>query len=849
MSIRLSENEIKVINDVSQSLYRSFRDVGGLDVNENNIVLYFLTLKKEGFSSDFLSDSSSTEYQIQNFLYTVHPRYRKSYSEILKFYAPIIKKIPKRDLLYLFKRWDSLINSIGPDFIEKYFLEIFDTLSSYYSVFDEGSLIPVELSRLMINIVPLKHGVKIFNPHAGEANIGRFTDNDKIYHGQESDPFRYIIGKLRLLASGYSKNKKLEYGVKEKEWTPYDVIITDPFSVPTKATQEQRKKTLLKYAGAGVALQFIPGLGALSALAAGIAGSKINAASASSNEINYNLDKLLKKGLNELKSSGKMILNVPDTFFYDSSNFDNRKLLVDKDLVESIISLPPGILKHTGIKTSLLVINKNKDNPGIVNFIDGSNFASGGGSLDKRLNDHDLLNIIKLNQESSFLRKVTNDVIKEFTYILDYKRYFSKSYYGTSVNRFLSLITSKNRPEDQSETFGKLVKRKDLKEDNLNFYIDYNSLETDSVDTSVQRLEESALLVSLENKNLKPTYFEYEGSPVFLGAGITPFKVDKKTINIDYLINELLTNYVKSQVEVFSVGMTMPILRKEDFLKIEIKIAALEQQELVVDKLGHYILQQKEKESNLEKQLADIKKLFKSELGVKQHSMRQYLANVTNAMYILTKIMDRNGGLLRADDVTSENTLVSHTFSSLNSSLESLKVEVKYLKTFDFGASTSVDLKKLVEEGVHNFDIKSSNYRIDFKSDSLQFQSENINDVFVMGSEKSISELLNNIFENAELHGFRDPDRDPDFKYTLSIRLFPENGKIVLRILNNGLPFAKGLRKDLGVKGTKAGETGKTGIGVWKIIEIAKHYKYDYIIIDEPSSEFPVGWEFKFSLI
>lgn len=840
MPVRLSDDEAKMINNVSNSLYRYFKESYTLDTSENIIIFYFLILKKEGFRSDLLTDYDSTENQIQNFLYSLNPDYKKSYSEVINFYSPIVKKINKGELIEMFQSWEYFFYHIEKEFLNKFFLEIFDTILSYYSVFDESSLIPMELSRLMSNIVPLKNGAKIFNPYAGEANIAVFTGNKNVYYGQEPDAFRYIIGKMRLLSCDFSINKSLEYGNIEKAWTPYDLIIADPFSMSNTPPPNNSNTNLLKSAGVALALPIFPLLGVLS-LGLGLAKT-INMASVSSKKIHENLDFILKKGLTELNDNGKLILLVPDSFLYENININNRKIFVDKDFIEYVISLPSGILKHTGIKTNLLVFNKNKTSKGIVNFIDGSNFSNDQSSVNKKLNDYDLIDVIKLNQENSIFRKVTIDTIKKSDYILDFKRYFLESFKGIPLNDLLFKIQQAVNPLDK---VGLLIKPKDLKQDKIDFILNNSTLEITEIEKSSRLLKESALLVSLHNKNLKPTYFEYQGTPVYLEAGIFPLKVDNKTIVIDYLINELLSDDVKCQVDGLSVGSTMPILREDDFLTIKIKMISVDQQRFVYDKLKLSILQEKAKELGLVNQLVDVKNNFYEELGVKKHNMGQYVTNIGSGISLIMKTMKKNKGILKADDVPFEAT-IWEIMENIKISLESLEEHVENLQNKDvFDPSIPVDLKLLLREALNNYDNKSSNVHIDYKFDIIPFESENIDEILVLCSENSIRKLLNNIFENAYKHGFRDKNK----KYTILIKLFIENGKIVLQILNNGLAFPKRLSEKLGIRGEKGGETAGTGIGAWLIIEIAKNYNFDYKIIDEPDSEFPVGWEFKFNLI
>ena len=108
-------------------------------------------------------------------------------------------------------------------------------------------------------------------------------------------------------------------------------------------------------------------------------------------------------------------------------------------------------------------------------------------------------------------------------------------------------------------------------------------------------------------------------------------------------------------------------------------------------------------------------------------------------------------------------------------------------------------------------------------------------------SKRSFKELFNNIIMNASRHGFSE-----NRQYLVNINITINEGKLNVSFMNNGKPFAKGIYKQLGVKGKKAGVNAGSGIGVWKIFEISKQYNFECTVIDLPENEFPVGWEFKF---
>src|SRR5690606_28501557 len=77
--------------------------------------------------------------------------------------------------------------------------------------------------------------------------------------------------------------------------------------------------------------------------------------------------------LNLLKKEGKMVVIMPFSFLFDRKYLEVRKGLIGHNLLESIIELPTGIFNGTGIKTTLLVITKDK-NSSIIGYFDSSHF-------------------------------------------------------------------------------------------------------------------------------------------------------------------------------------------------------------------------------------------------------------------------------------------------------------------------------------------------------------------------------------------------------------------------------------------------------------------------------------------
>ena len=80
--------------------------------------------------------------------------------------------------------------------------------------------------------------------------------------------------------------------------------------------------------------------------------------------------------LSKLNKEGKMLALMPIHFL--SNGGEDKKLrefLIRRDLIESVVALPFGLLYSTGIPVCILVINKNKaiDRKEQVVFINGAN--------------------------------------------------------------------------------------------------------------------------------------------------------------------------------------------------------------------------------------------------------------------------------------------------------------------------------------------------------------------------------------------------------------------------------------------------------------------------------------------
>jgi len=134
-----------------------------------------------------------------------------------------------------------------------------------------------------------------------------------------------------------------------------------------------------------------------------------------------------------LKADGVMGVVVPHgVLFRGASEKEIRKGILDNDLLEAVIGLPPKLFYGTGIPAAMLIINKkkSKNRKNKIIFINGElEFEEGNNQ--NRLREQDIKKILsKFNNfedTKRYSKVVSMDKIKENEYNLNIRRYADTS--------------------------------------------------------------------------------------------------------------------------------------------------------------------------------------------------------------------------------------------------------------------------------------------------------------------------------------------------------------------------------------------------------------------------------------
>ncbi|MEH6536647.1 MAG: N-6 DNA methylase [Psychroserpens sp.] len=536
-----------------------------------------------------------------------------------------------------------------------------------------------------------------------------------------------------------------------------------------------------------------------------------------------------------------------------------RKNIIEADLIESIISLPSQLFSNTSIPASIWLLNKNKSNKGEVLFIDASSIGKMINRSQRLLVDKDILEISKLfnswqendlrySEKIGFNKSVDISEIRNTDYLLTPVRYvgiaeLDKIDLSKAVN--LGDILEYARPTrlDPDVSY-KRLSIKDLASNQDSFFLDSSILEKGDFRLDYRLLEDDILLISRLGNKLKPTYHKSSSDKIaFSSTVIFSFKVDFKQIDIDYLIAELHKDYVQFQLDNYRKGTGMSTINRQDLLNVQIFVPPLNEQKEIFEKEREVRFQSVAKDLGFEKEIAKLKEAQMKDLGSKKHNIMQHLNNVKASTDVLITMMELNNGILKSDEVIDprRGVTVEKRFLRLQESLGKVIYYVDNITNeLRYDEAEIIDSVKFIKECKER-GLQNDLFSIEIIVEKATFQEQN---PLISISKNDFEEIYNNILENAINHGF--VNKSKSYIFRISIAYIDDF--LEINFVNNGKPFPKGIAENFDVKGEKAGLTAGTGIGLWKVAEIAKHFNCNLEVFDEPESEFPVGFKFQFNL-
>ena len=299
---------------------------------------------------------------------------------------------------------------------------------------------PPEVSTLIAKLVGDRTGAKVYDPTCGSGSllikvhkeIGK--DNCSIY-GQEKNSQTYSLCRMNMYLHEIGDSAKIEWGdtIKEPKFiendklAKFDVVVANPpFSLKKWGEEIASNDKYDRF-------EF------------GIPPKK------------YGDYAFLLHMINSMKENGiTVVIMQPETLSRGASEGIIRKRIVENNLLDTIIYLPPNLFYGTSIPTCILVLKNNKENEDIF-FIDASDYYYKGKRQNK-LREEDILKIVlayrKRKNIGEYCRVVSLDEIKANDYNLNITRYIT----SVDEDEKVDLKISK-REIDKLETEREKLKR------------------------------------------------------------------------------------------------------------------------------------------------------------------------------------------------------------------------------------------------------------------------------------------------------------------------------------------------------------------------------------------------------
>jgi type I restriction enzyme M protein len=787
-----------------------------ISTDDFHVLLFFISAYKDEFLSAEIIDGKDRLFSSLNERLKIsNTELANQYQSVLEIFKPSIQRLSDAGLKDVFKKITAINRQVLTDNFTFIFNSILFRISQSQGRFAGEFIQSVELTRLMCNLADLKKNASVFNPFSGIASFNIFINQDQNYFGQELNQKTWAIGKLRLLAYGRIENSRYDNDDSIYNWpnksNKFDLIISFP-----PIGLDIRSKNIRG--------EFIHTYRRVEQL-------------------------LIERSIENLTASGKVITIVPLSFLQRSNGEEHiLSNLIDKDLIETIILLPGGLLANTGIPIAILILNKAKKLPGKVKFVDAKQFVISKGGREKVLDDYALDSYIRSHKEDdSIIRFVDNVQIRNNDYNLSVPRYFRKEIDGVRLGDILEHIKGKKVELPER---GKLIRIRDLKDDKVDFSLSASNIEDCELKRiDIQAITESCLLLAMRWKTLKPTLFELNDVPVFKGYDIFSFKINESLVDKAYLIHELHADYVLEQIDAVRGGATIPFISKDDLLNVIIKLPSLHEQKAKVEGAIQALIQAKQDELKLQKEILGIKEDTFNEFASIKHTFRQYLgalkSNVSGTRKFLIK---KNGMPISLDDIYS--TKLNQTFSDHLMSIEDTITALSKLLETDKESlnSSKVECLNLIDlvKGAHKlFHQDTFEFELEIDKNSFGSNEKDINPLIDINKE-DFSKLFSNIVSNAINHGFKNT-KGNIIRSLISYDTAKES--CLLEVSNNGIPIPEKFSfQHLTTRGEKTTDSKGTGIGGADIKDIVAKYNGEFGLIKDVDSPFPVTYKISFPI-
>lgn len=308
----------------------------------------------------------------------------------------------------------------------------------------------------------------------------------------------------------------------------------------------------------------------------------------------YSLNMIaLMNGIELLNKNGIIVALVPDGGLFNIPDRDIRRYLIEENYLDTIISLPSGIIPSTGVGCSLLIAKKNRESTQNIKMINARD-------LYERKRRH--LEFTEENIEQIFewyksdvinenVISVSKEEIAEQDYNFEFTRYI-KRYILENATTLGSItenifrgyqVTAKELDEivslDKNETRYYVVNVSDVQPEG---YIISNlqGIRSDAGERLAKYyLEDGDLIITAKNSIVKTAVYKAEDDKkIILTGNLIAIRLDKNKCDPYYLQAFLNSEDGENEVTSIQTGTTIKVINPKGLQEIMIPLKSMSDQ-------------------------------------------------------------------------------------------------------------------------------------------------------------------------------------------------------------------------------------------------------------------------------
>ena len=684
---------------------------------------------------------------------------------------------------------------------------------------------PKELTTFILKALDIPSGSNVYLPFAGLCSEVPMLKECNI-DGDELDPMIWAYGQVLLLS--YKGSVKIEcsdsFRTLEKTDKMYDYIISVP---PFNIGRGTRKLT--EYEAVRMAFE------------------------------------------NKLRPGGYLCFVLPQSLVFGSYKQELlREFLVDNGYLRAIISLPQIFTPFTGIKTVVLVAQKEHGENFVL--VDGSSFVTKNTQVSRRsvFKYSSLLETMR-NFDETYCKVLTKQDLDE-GYNLDPVRHL---FVLPDIKEGEKLYKVKKLVETCSKSLGRsrygngdvTFVMKKLHDSYIQCEVEESPV-SEKMPRQRYEVQTPCVVVQVIFGKIKVGMIRNRHETCVIGTLQDAFflRVDNSIVSDEYFLKALTSEFVAKQVEAKSIGSSIPRLTSDDFFSLEIPIPSLEaQKNAIMDDLNEGI-------SEGEKKLAMELEEYKEDVHIKKHAVGQILFGLNSNWSLLNTIREVTGGKFSEDMVFGEDDDAMSVKEILDAMGDFLKSVNKAINAFTAGEEAiykeeDVALAPFFMEYAKTH--KNPVYTIEYQQSIDDFadrdiyhadaDSQNTNGAeqiaikkgdptkWIKFSSNALERIMDDICANAVEYGFKGREHERNL---IKVEIKREDGNYIAIISNNGSPANADMNSKsvfkFGV--TSSGHRNNhSGIGGYEIKKLMERFGGKAEFVNMPKETFPVAYRLTFT--